>query len=314
MRLAQRHIWLGAGALAFAAASAVAARSWPWGSAPSSSLAGIVRSAEGRPIAAALVCASRSSWAARRDLPIACTHRDVTGNYALSELALGRYVVAAAADGYVAGAARGAGTVLLTEGDQQKGLDIELIAGGARVSGSVRRADGTPIAGARLRIARFESPRLELELMSDEHGAFSVSMPKGAFAIGARAKGLAPTDSYGVAPAPSTELVLEPASELRGRVVRAATESRSQVSRCARSRTCHSRITWATSDARGDFAFSDLASGSYVLVASGSACTGSMRSRSSSALLNSAPTAPDRRSPRVRAARTCADRERRAVP
>src|SRR5687768_8916320 len=162
MRLAQRHLWMGAGLLAFGAASAVAALSWPWGKSSSSSLAGIVRSTGGRPIAAALVCASRSSWAAQRDLSITCTQSDVNGTYALPALEPGRYFVAAAADGYEAGAAHGASSVLLTEGDQLKSSDIELAAGGARVSGSVLRADGTPIPRARLRIARFESPRLAL--------------------------------------------------------------------------------------------------------------------------------------------------------
>jgi len=240
-------------------------------------LAGVVRSAVTAPIAGATVCATCTSCRALADAPVACTVSDREGHYSFTALAAGRYRIAAAARGHAASALAGEGSVLLESADQRSAPDIELAAGGVPVAGVVRDAAGVPIAKARVRVMRAESPRLVLEIDADEHGAFSVLMPSGAFQISARAPGYARTDSHGVAPARHTELSLEPALPLRGRVVHARSgEPVANVRVRATARDRAQGFVWATTDAQGDFTFAELSAGSYLITASGAGVYGEL--------------------------------------
>jgi hypothetical protein len=265
-----RAYWIIAALVVTACAAALLGLLWPTESERSvAALVGTVRNDAGVALASATVCATCTSCTAAADSPAACAVTDRNGGYALAELAPGRYRIAAAARGYVAGVSADEGRIMLAPAARST-LDIDLATGGALVTGVVRDATGAPIAGARVRVMRAESPRLVLELSADARGAFEVAMPNGAFQISASAPGYAWTESYGVAPSRRIELALEPAVPLAGKVVHASTGepiASARVQAIARDRSL--RIAWAVTDARGDFAFSELSAGSYLVTASG---------------------------------------------
>jgi hypothetical protein len=186
------------------------------------SLSGTVR-AGGAPIAGAVVCAACVNCEPTGAPPSPCTKSDAHGRYAFAQLAPEGYFVSATAAGWVPGRAKAGRPIILETAQAQRGVDIDLSPGGARVTGVVLDATGTPIAGASVRAIRGQHPPISLDLVSNAQGAFAVSWVPGYIELIAEADGYAPARGGFFAPRDGVELRLTPAGSLRGTVVAAGT-------------------------------------------------------------------------------------------
>lgn len=188
--------------------------------APSSAIAGTVRSSDGKPIEHARVCAVDVNHQPVGSPAAPCGDTTAAGLFSFAGLPAGAYFVRAGAVGFAPGAANGGLPVSLAQGESKSGLDIVLETGGARVSGVVLDATGGVVAQAHVRIARTPAGDV-LDVTADDAGRFEAFLSTGAVAVTAQASGYAPAHAFVIAPASGLELVLTPGASLSGTVTAA---------------------------------------------------------------------------------------------
>jgi hypothetical protein len=250
-------------------------------------LEGTVRATGGEPVARALVRllpADRGygAWRTALGLRDIWTYTDPGGNYRLTGVPAVRLYVEAAASGFDRGSSE---EQEVQSGGTQRGVDLSLRKG-ARIEGMVVTGGGTPVAGARVTVAREPDERgaavawaalsVGAFTFSDRQGRFSLAnVPVGNLLIRAEAKGLASTtrrqpDVKGGQAIPRMRFELAPACIIAGRVVDAAgrpvdgcwLRAKHTVSSAG---TLH-REPFHTRVARdGTFRFDHLPAGSYTL-------------------------------------------------
>jgi protocatechuate 3,4-dioxygenase beta subunit len=244
----------------------------------SSSLAGSVRSAAGRAIEHAAVCAVSVNAKLVGSPPNPCVESDARGEYFLDALAPGVYFLRASAAGFEPGVANAGVAVLLTAAQDKAELDFVLRSGGAKVAGSVIDATGGPVAHAFVRAARAPGPSDMVDVETNDDGRFALTISSGSIALTARAAGYADAHSSAVAPASGLTLVLVPESTISGTVV-TGKDSQPVAGITVRAVPVGS---WGMSahpltqtNERGEFALSALKPGAYGLLAEGDHLRGS---------------------------------------
>jgi hypothetical protein len=242
-------------------------------------LGGTIRDPAGTPIARAAVCAACADCllGPSGDRPT-CVSTDAQGRYLIDGLDLGDFRLTAGADGYEPVLVQG-GKILRVgrQGLRADGLDAVLKEGGARITGFVVDGTGGPVVGAAVE-AHFmpDEPvqRLPVVLttLSDEEGAFTLTVRREGVQIIARADGYAPATVYTGAPAGDLRLVLMPSSEIAGHVV---TLKDGQPVANVRVTAGQGLVQqFATSDDQGAFQITGLAPGTFFLRASGNGWIG----------------------------------------
>jgi hypothetical protein len=174
-----------------------------------------------RGVADALICASCVACEATSAPAAQCTRSQKDGAYAFSDLPVGGYFIAASAAGYAPGEAHAGAPIYLRGQESLSDVDIVLEKGGARVNGSVVDATGGPVAHARVRAIRLQSPRLSLDLVTDADGHFELWVQPGFIALSAEAEGYARAIQRTTAPT-EVELRLVPGGSIEGVVVSAS--------------------------------------------------------------------------------------------
>lgn len=237
-------------------------------------ISGRVSARDGRPIAAAAVCASCT--ACNVFLPDAtriCTQTDAAGSFALTSVPAGDYLVSASAMGYAPKAGNGGRPVAVrgSDGAGASSVDIALDEGGAAVTGVVMDVTGGPVAGAMVRTISGgeanDAIRITQSTTTDEQGRFALSCPAGHVALHATAEGYAPGIASRTAPASDVEVFVVPSSSIEGLVVAEDGQSVAGLRVLAQAPSVLMREV--TSDDSGRFKLSGLRSGVYQLRASG---------------------------------------------
>lgn len=188
---------------------------------------GIVRAADGAPLAGAQVCAwDLAAELSRRDssAPV-CAIAGTDGAYVLAGLAPSSHAVHASAPTFQP--ADHGRPVALRAGERRAGVDLTLGPGGVVLHGVVVDVDGEPIAGAT--VTNFEtSDRYTLRgsgavARSDIDGRFTLWVSPGIHMLFGAAEGMVDESMQLDTAGPPVRLVLAPESVLRGKVVDAQT-------------------------------------------------------------------------------------------
>lgn len=247
---------------------------------PSSRLSGAVRTADGRPIARARVCAVSVDTEPVGSPPSPCTDTNEVGTFSLSDLGVDAYFVRAGAAGFAPGVANQGRPVALSAGETKSGLDIVLDVGGAKTSGVVVDATGGAVPHALVRVARAPGPGDVLDVETDDAGRFELFISQGAVAITAQAPGYSTAHAFATAPATGLTLVLIPGASISG-IVTAASDGRPVADVTVRAVPAGS---WGApahpstvSSVDGTFTVGGLAPGEYSLLAEGRRLRGSLR-------------------------------------
>ncbi len=192
------------------------------------SIAGVVREADGAPIAGAQVCTAWSGKGITDDdgHEPRCARSDATGAYLLDELVPATHRPAASAPGHLPRVwldPRDRRPRLeLAAGERKAGVDFVLERGGVPVSGVVEDVSGGPVAGA---VVGVHGQRYWGALTSithtDDAGRFTVWTEPGTVTIAASAEGYTDGTAQAAAPAARVTLYLTPESTLAGVVVTA---------------------------------------------------------------------------------------------
>jgi len=239
----------------------------------SSKVQGTIRGADGKPIAHATVCASCYGC----DILLVasgpkCVRTDANGRYTLEGLTAGDYLISVAANGHaptVANKAR-ALTIGKKGGPSDFDVDSQLEEGGAPVTGVVMDALGGPVPDATVRafFAPPNSPVIAQSTVSDAQGAFSLAGPAGPLELMAYAEGYAPSNADRTAPCSGVQLIITPASTIRGKVLTAVEGVPVAGARVLAEGPAWSRQQ-ATTDQAGLFEIAGLRPGVYRLRATG---------------------------------------------
>lgn len=236
------------------------------------SLSGVVRSASGKAVENARVCAvtvrSEVFW-----IPaLSCASTNREGSYRIAPLGSTVYVVSAVADRFRPASALGGRDIFLGPGEEKAGVDIVLGSGGAQLNGYVLDATGGPISGATIRVLRRAVPHETTVTNSRPDGSFSVWTANGPITVLAEAREYASVRVAHVAPSRDLVLRLTPESIVSGRVV---SEDTGTPVAGVRVRAIWPG-TWndptqpsATSDSSGLFEIRGLEPGRYTLVGEG---------------------------------------------
>jgi Carboxypeptidase regulatory-like domain len=183
------------------------------------SLSGTVRADNGKPIAAAGVCATDvgSAWLGTEH-PV-CSESDAAGHYLISGLPPGRFSVAAEAEGFMPTPPDAQPQVALGPGDDRAGFDLELVSGGAKIEGFVMDATGGPVPGAVVRGSGGMPLRPMAVSTCGDNGHFVLWVAPGTVTLTAEAAGYASELLAHVAPSRDVIIVLTPGSTIEGHVV-----------------------------------------------------------------------------------------------
>lgn len=248
-----------------------------WSEGSSASARGILEGtvvSGGAPVAEAVVCAT-CAGCDQADLETAplCTRTRHDGRYALDARRWEAVLVSATAKGHAPGLANEGRPITrgAQAGDDPE-YDIQLMRGGARISGKVVDATGGPVAEATV-LALFSADGsmgaslLTQATSTDPEGKFVLWGAPGLVKLTASATGYAPATAARRAPTSDLELRVIPEAQIRGKVV---TENGTPVEdlRVVASMGLSASRQGST-DASGAFTVSGLQPGTYELRASG---------------------------------------------
>jgi hypothetical protein len=238
-------------------------------------LTGVVSDEAGKAIAKATVCSSCT--ACDRSLPGSaptCTTSRDDGTYVIERLRGGSFVVSASALEHMTALGDG-GRPIVVHGEDTKPfkVDVKLARGGATVAGVVMDTTGGPVVGATVQAvfktsSELSSPLLMQNTTTDEQGRFSLGCAPGHVLLIAKAEGYAPGETTRSAPSTGVELVVTPASSIRGRVQTEEGEPVAGVSVFAQAGASR-QLPQGTSDDSGKFEITGLSPGIYRLRGSG---------------------------------------------
>lgn len=233
-------------------------------------LVGRVLTSAGAPIQGARVCAACASCAITHAEAARCTASDQTGAFALEADSTMAYVLSAQAAGFVTGYAREGAPFYVAEGKREE-FELRLSEGRENIAGTVIDALGGPVAHARVKLIRVVNALTPtVEVLSDNEGRFSASVPKGNVTLRAEADGYAPTMSTYVAPTQDIILALTPESTVHGTVVELGTGKRiAGVSILAHPQGAAPRHPQTVSNEAGEFEIRGLDPGRYLFSAEG---------------------------------------------
>ena len=243
---------------------------------PAGALAGVVKDAEGRPAAGAVVAAVRRPGrdelpALSRPVPrVATTGGD--GRFQIADLLAGEYGVTATAP---VGSPARQNKVAVAPG-QTTELTLLLGQGGVLMTGEVTDIGGGGIAGAKALIrstgifVRPDDGPVVFQVAADDKGIFRVRLAAGDYDVTVKADGYSPARDRATLTTDQTRRYrLNPAARLAGRVL--DRQSRDPVAKASvwlRLDRLESYVDRdATTDADGRFQFDDLAAGGYVVLA-----------------------------------------------
>jgi hypothetical protein len=241
-------------------------------------LVGRVLSTAGVPIRGARVCAACASCLLTHSDAARCKASDDKGVFSLEVESTFAYVLSAQAAGFVTGYAR-QGAPFYVAADAREQFELHLSEGRENVAGTVIDALGGPVARARVKLVRFvDALTPTLEVLADDEGRFSASVPNGSVTLRAEADGYAPTTAAHVAPSQNIILALTPESIVRGTVVEMGTGKRvAGVSIFAHPRGGSPRHPQTTSNEAGEFEVRGLDPGRYLFTAEGDHYRGGTR-------------------------------------
>ncbi|MGH1342540.1 MAG: carboxypeptidase regulatory-like domain-containing protein [Nannocystales bacterium] len=198
--------------------------------APKASIAGVVRTAGGKPLLGARVCAFVVGQETTRPREAPCVASTVDGRFRIEGLLAARYDVTASAAQHLPGRFEPGDSksryVRVASGQQRTGVEIALQPGGVQVFGTVRDISGGEIALAQVTSGRnrwFGDGNIPTSVITDEEGAFSMWVEEGNVSLKADAEGYAAETQRGRAPGTHYKLFLTPESVVVGRVVDVAT-------------------------------------------------------------------------------------------
>jgi Carboxypeptidase regulatory-like domain len=195
---------------------------------PHAGIAGHVLDVDGKPVAAASVCAwaspGRGLVTAQTRAP-RCAPSDGTGAYALTDLfpATPLVVSAGAATFAPAGYRSPSGDreIRLADGERRTGVDF-VLRRGVRIDGSVSDITGGSVAGA---LVVSEDAAAPVAATSNAKGEFTLWVEAGPVRLVATAAGYAPGGASGPAPGHVLKIYLVPGATLVGRAVIAGSET-----------------------------------------------------------------------------------------
>lgn len=191
-------------------------------------LSGVVRGPGGQAVANATVCTLVGWGQAGVRPPPRCVSSGRDGYYRIDGLLPLRSHVSAMAPGYVASFhARGEGAgrqelVVLRDGEEARGIDVQLVGGGIEVVGVVRDLSGGAVEGAQVMSGGPSAGTGIAIATSGGEGEFSLWVQPGMVDVWTRAEGYVQGSDRGVAPGHRFEVVLTPESVVVGKVVRAS--------------------------------------------------------------------------------------------
>ncbi len=218
-------------------------------------------------IAGARVCAVNANYHAFESPAVPCTLTDTNGAYAFDSLQAGAYRLRAAARGYFPGVANGGAALQLEAARVVDEVDIALLAGGSKVTGSVTDASGGPVPRATVRTANLHSAAM-VDVECDDDGRFETWTDAGNVALTASAPGYASLVRTIVAPADDVMLRLAPSGSISGKVIARDTSEPVpgvEVFALEPGTLPHPGTATATSDERGAFRIEGLEQGKYIL-------------------------------------------------
>jgi len=191
------------------------------------SVTGTIRDQDGKPIAAARVCADASDLPHELVRDPICATSDAQGAYVIANLYAAEYSVAAMAPHHLPESFHSNSDDDLTvfelhAGEHKTGVDVALVRGGVEVRGIVADISGGPIVHASVRATAISEKRSWPSVETDDNGAFSLWVAPGDVGIGATADGYAQGFELGRAPG-KVNILLTPESSLSGTVVDART-------------------------------------------------------------------------------------------
>ena len=233
---------------------------------------GVVRDPGGRPVARAAVVlfptrdTTLATEPARRDRLIVHTRSASDGSFVLRDVLPGAFTLTAS-DARFGPVER---PLQVKAGARQRNNDLQLAARAVLLSGSVRDSGAGGVAGAR--VVAIRSPTrlgVRFAAISDESGDYRLQLPPGTWYVVAHAEGYAPGEAHVVLQDPvDRDLVLRPASTVRGRLVDGAT---GEVVAGATVRLDQNPVAGSsretTSSGSGHFAFDRTDAGSYIITA-----------------------------------------------
>ena len=243
-----------------------------------SSIVGGVTDLDSKPVAGAHVCAALSG-ASAASTPGLCADADDRGRYFIPGAPSGIYLVTAAHEGFVTGAAHGGEPIALLGDPDSVTVDIVLQPGGAKVAGYVMDATGGPVPHAVVRGERALPPLVAVDVEADDLGRFALWFPPGPMSLTAQAVAYSATRWYGTAPTADVRLILTPGATVRGIVVAAKTGDplpNMEVRAVPARGTASPVVPSATTGAEGTFDVHGLEPGSYRLVATGEGWQGEL--------------------------------------
>ncbi len=174
-------------------------------------------SADGKPIAGALVCRRPSD-----DLDdIQCVATEATGSYLFVELRPGAYQLWASAVGF--SGVRYSDKLVLKAGESKSGIDLVLGRGSHELAGRVRDTRGRVLGGAMVHVRVDGEPIATTRTAAD--GGFRARVDGNTATVEATAEGYVDASTQTVAPASGIELVLLPEATLSGIVVETGTRT-----------------------------------------------------------------------------------------
>jgi RNA polymerase sigma factor (sigma-70 family) len=236
-------------------------------------IAGLVRDADGDPVAGATILATRQRAAepdsASREELVASARSDSGGRFQLDRLRPGHYVLTAGADGHAASQA----DVALRPGQERNGLAITLGRNGIELTGRLRDSGGGPIGGGNVRVFSVADdlkpgPVFTAAVAAD--GGYRLILPAGEYLVRAQASGYA--GQFRNVPLfvkTRQDFQLHPGAGIRGRIEGLAADDAAQV--VAELFPQQQGLVFPRSqlkvDEAGRFSFVDLSPGSYVIEA-----------------------------------------------
>lgn len=231
-------------------------------------LHGTVRTLQGEPVSAALVCAKCITCPSLPLDGLTCAQSSSTGEYTFSTLGIGGFRVTATAEGYAPEISDD--PIVLTAEERHGRFDIVLRSPGVEFSGTVIDAYGGPVADAIVHVLQREPNHAALVVRTQEDGHFVAWVRPAPTALAAEAPGYARSNTLlRTAPAKDISLTLIPSSGVRGLVVSAVDDTPLADVIVRAEPTSPMPARQATSDPTGHFEISALAAGQYVLVAQG---------------------------------------------